>query len=141
MALEAGSFDRRRSARAEFVVTGAAAHNSGVVVSNVGHVGRLIDNCEVAFGRNHSPLGALRSEFSCWYETILFRTDVVVIISPILNSGAAIEMRFGRERRPTDVVTTLAPRNPRRCPFVTWDPDPADVAQAGPSTVVISRPA
>src|SRR5207248_3003981 len=81
------------------------------------------------------------NDFSSHNRARIFRTDVVVIISPILNSGAAIEMRFGRERRPTDVVTTLAPRNPRRCPFVTWDPDPADVAQAGPSTVVISRPA
>lgn len=141
VALEPEPFDRLLSSRAEFVVTGAAIHNRGVVVGNVGHVGCLIDDGDVALDRNQRALNALRAEFFCRHETILVRADVVIIIGPILNSGAAIETRFGRERGPTDVIITLAPGNPSWRPFVAWDPDPADIAKTCPTSVMISRPA
>src|SRR5205814_4987299 len=90
-ALEPETFDRLLSSCAELVVTGAAIHNSGVVVRNVGHIGRLVDDGDVAFGRNQRALDALPSEVSWRAETILFGPDVVRIIGPILTSGAAIE--------------------------------------------------
>jgi hypothetical protein len=126
--------------RANFVVARALVHNRGVVVRDVGDVGRLIDDGYVALGRNDRVFEPRRAKLFCFDEAILVRTDVVITVRPIVDAGPAIEARFLWKRGPTDVVTTLAPGNPRRRPFIAGHPDPADLAQARPTSVVIRRP-
>ena len=96
-------------ARAQFVVVGPLIYNGRVVVSDVGNVGRLIDDGDVALDWNNCAPSSRRAELSCFDEAILIRSDVVIIVRPIVNAGAAIEARFGRERRPADVLVALAP--------------------------------
>jgi len=139
-AFESQALDRLLRLRANFVVARTLVHNRGVVVRDVGDVGRLIDNGHVALGRNERVFEPRRAKLFCFDEAILVRTDVVITVRPIVDAGSAIEARFRRQRGPTDVVTTLAPGNPRRRPFIARHPDPADIAQARPTSVVIRRP-
>ena len=118
LALEPQPLDRLLTARAYFIVARTLIYDRRVVVSDVGDVGRLIDDGHVALGRNHGALRARRAELPCFNEAILLRADVVITVRPIVNAGAAIEARFGRERRPADIVVALAPGDPGRRPFV-----------------------
>jgi len=139
-AFESQALDRLLRLRANFVVARTLVHNRGVVVRDVGDVGRLIDNGHVALGRNERVFEARRAKLFCFDEAILVRTDVVITVRPIVDAGSAIEARFRRQRGPTDVVTTLAPGNPRRRPFIARHPNPADIAQARPTSVVVGCP-
>jgi len=139
-AFESQALDRLLRLRANFVVARALVYNRGVVVGDVSDVGRLIDNGHVALGRNDRVFEPRRAKLFCLDEAILVRTDVVITVRPIVDAGSAIEARFGRQRGPTDVVITLAPGNPRWRPFIARHPDPADIAQARPTSVVIRRP-
>ena len=139
-AFESQALDWLLRLRANFIVARTLVHNRGVVVGDVGNVGRLIDDGHVAFGWNDRVLEPRRAKLSCLDEAILVRTNVVITIRPIVNAGAAIETRFRRQRSPTDIVITLAPGNPRWRPFIARHPDPADIAQARPTSVVIRRP-
>jgi len=126
--------------RANFVVAWALVHNRGVVVRDVGDVGRLIDDGHVAFGRNDRVFEPRRAKLFCLDEAILVRTDVVITVRPIVDAGSVIEARFWRQRGPTDVVITLAPGDRRWRPFIAGHPNPADIAQARPTSIVIRRP-
>ena len=140
-AFESQALDRLLRPRANFIVARPLVHNRGVVVRDIGDVGRLIDDGHVARGRNDRVFEPRRAKLFCFDEAILVRTDVVITVRPIVDAGSAIEARFRRQWGPTDVVITLAPGNPGRRPFVAGHPDPADIAQARPTSVVISRPA
>jgi len=139
-AFESQALDRLLRLRANFVVARALVHNRGVVVRDVGDVGRLIDDGHVAFGRNDRVFEPRRAKLFCFDEAILVRTDVVITVRPIVDAGPAIEARFRWQRGPTDVVITLAPGNPGRRPFIARHPNPTDIAQARPTSVVIRRP-
>ena len=139
-AFESQALDRLLRLRANFVVARTLVHNRGVVVGDVGDVGRLSDDGHVALGRNDRVFEARRAKLFCLDEAILVRTDVVITVRPIVDAGSAIETRFRRQRSPTDIVITLAPGNPGRRPFVARHPDPADITQARPTSVVIRRP-
>ncbi len=139
-AFQSQALDRLLRLRANFVVARALVHNRGVVVRDVGDVGRLIDDGHVALGGNDRAFEPRRAKLFCFDEAILVRTDVVITVRPIVDAGSAIEARFRRQGGPTDVVTALAPGNPRRRPFIAGHPDPADIAQARPTSVVIRRP-
>lgn len=134
------ALDRLLRLRANFVVARTLVHNRGVVVRDVGDVGRLIDDGHVALGGNDRAFEPRRAKLFCFDKAILVRTDVVITVRPIVDAGRAIEARFRRQRGPTNVVITLAPGNPRWRPFIARHPDPADVAQARPTSVVIRRP-
>jgi hypothetical protein len=84
-------------------------HDGGVVVSDVGDVGRLIDDRHVALGRHDRALNARRAELFRLDEAVLLGADVIIVIGPIMNAGAAIEARFRRQRRPADVVVAFTP--------------------------------
>lgn len=139
-AFESQALDRLLRPRANFIVARALVYNRGVVVGDVGNVGRLIDNSHVALGRNDRAFEPRRAKLFCLDEAILVRTDVIITIRPIVDADSAIEARFRWQRSPTDIVITLAPGNPRRRPFIARDPDPTDIAQARPTSVVIRRP-
>jgi hypothetical protein len=127
-AFKSQALDRLLRLRANFVVARALVHNRGVVVRDVGNIGRLIDDGHIALGRNDRVFEPRRAKLFCFDEAILVRPDVVITVRPIVDAGSAIEARFRRQRGPTDVVITLAPRNPRRRPFIAGHPDPADIA-------------
>lgn len=95
--------------RAHFVIIRSLIHYRRVVVSNVCDVGRLIDDGHVAFRRQQRLFYPRRPEFAARDEAILVRTNIVITIGPISNASALIESRFWRERRPADIVVTLAP--------------------------------
>ena len=140
VAFQAKALHRLAALRAHFVIIRSLIHDRRVVVSNVGDVGRLINNSQVALWRHDRGLDSLRTEFSGRNEGILVRTDVVIVIRPIVDAGALIESRFRGQRRPADVIVALPPRNPSRCPLLARNPNPADAAQTRPTSVVISGP-
>lgn len=80
-------------------------------------------------------------EFIARYERILVRADVVVAVGPVVDAAAPIEARFGRQRRPADIILARAPGDPGRRPLIARHPDPADGLQPHPAPVMISRPA
>ena len=127
-AFESQALDRLLRLRANFVVARTLVHNRGLVVRDVGDVGRLIDDGHVVLGRNERAFEPRRAKLFRFDEAILVRTDVVITVRPIVDAGPAIEACFRRQRGPTDVVITLAPGNPRWCPFIARHPDPADTA-------------
>lgn len=126
--------------RSHFVVIRTLVDDSCVAVSDVGDVGGLVDDGQVAFAWHHRGFDSLRAKFVHWDKRILVGADVVVIVGPGMNAGAPIETRFRRKWRPTDVIVAFAPGNPRRRPFVARHPDPANIAQAGPASVMIRGP-
>ena len=140
VAFQAKSLHRLAALRAHFVIIWSLIHDRRVVVSNVRDVGGLIDDGHIAFRRHNRGLDPLRAEFSGRDKTILVRTDVVIVIGPIVDAGALIESRFRRQGRPADVIVALPPGNPGRCPLITRNPNPANSAQARPTSVVIGGP-
>ena len=140
VAFQAKALHRLATLCAHFIIVGTFVDHGCVVISDVGDVGRLVNDRYVALRRHNGGLGSLRAEFSCRNKTILVGTDVVIIIGPIVDAGALIESRFRRQRRPTNVIVALSPGDPGRRPFITRHPNPADSAQARPASVVISRP-
>ena len=128
------------TARAQFVVVRSLVYDGGVVVSNVGHVRRLVHDGDVAVDRNDRSLDAARSKFIVGDERILVGTDVVIIVRPIVDASTAIEVRLRWKRRPTHILIARSPRNPSRRPFFPGNPNPTDIAKARPPAVMISRP-
>jgi len=140
IALQAESLHRLAALRANFVIIRPLIHDRRVVISDVGNVGGLINDRDVAFRREDGGLGSLGAEFSCRNKTILIRADVVIVIGPVVDTGALIESRFRGQGRPADVIVALSPRHPGRGPLLTWNPDPADSPQPCPTSVMVSRP-
>ena len=140
VAFQAKSLHRLAALRAHFVIIWSLIHDRRVVVSDIGDVGGLIDNGHVALWREDRGLGSLRAEFSCRNKTILIRTDVVIVIGPIVDAGVLIESRFRRQRRPADVIVALSPGNPGRGPLIARNPNPTNAAQTRPASVVIGCP-
>jgi len=140
LSLQTQTLDRLLAARAQLPIIRTLVYDRGVVVSNIGNVGCLINDRDVALARHHRALDLLCPEFARWHEAILVGTDVVIVISPIVNAAAAIEARFRRERRPADVFIALAPGNPSRRPFIAGHPNPADIAQPRPASIMIRCP-
>ena len=140
LALDTQSLNWFAAARLRFIIIRTLIDDGRVAVSDVGDVGCLVDDSHVAFARHHGGFDSLRAKFVHWNKRILVGADVVVIVGPVMNAGAPIEARFRRQRRPTDVIVALTPGNPRRRPFVAGHPDPANVAQAGPASVMICGP-
>src|SRR5439155_14440 len=101
------ALDRLLRPRANFIVARPLVHNRGVVVRDIGDVGRLIDDGHVARGRNDRVFEPRRAKLFCFDEAILVRTDVVITVRPIVDAGSAIEARFRRQWGPTDVVITF----------------------------------
>jgi hypothetical protein len=126
--------------RAHFLVVRPLVNDCGVSVGNVGDVGRLDYDCDIALDRNHRALDASRTEFIARNKCVLVGTDIIIIVRPITDAALPIKARFRRQWSPTDVVLARSPRNPGRRPFFTGHPNPADTAQADPSPIVISRP-
>lgn len=83
-------------------------HDGHVAVGDVRDVGRLIDDRHILLPR-HWPLDAARAEVAYADERIRVGSDIIIIVGPILNTGAAIELRFGRQRCPADVIIAGAP--------------------------------
>ena len=96
-------------ARANFVVARSLVHDGGVAISDVGNVGRLIDDRHVAFGRHDGALDARRAELFRFNKAVLLRASVIIVVGPIMNASAAIEARFRRQWRPADVVVAFTP--------------------------------
>ena len=140
VAFQAKSLHRLASLRAQFLVVGTFVDHGCVVIGNVGDVGRLIDDRHIAFRRQDGGPGSLRAEFSCRNKTILVRTDVVIVIRPIVDAGALIESRFRRQRRPADVIVAFSPGNPGGSPLIARHPNPADAAQTRPTSIMIGGP-
>ncbi|MEY2578110.1 MAG: hypothetical protein QOI49_934 [Verrucomicrobiota bacterium] len=80
-------------------------------------------------------------EFIARDKRILVRANVVITVGPILDAAAPIKARFGRQRRPADVILVRAPRDPGWRPLIARHPNPADAFQPHPAPVMISRPA
>lgn len=141
LTLEAQAFNRLPTACTQLVVAWTLIYDGRVTVSDIGDVCRLIDDRHVALGRNEGCLNATRAKLIRRNETVLVRADVVIIVSPVMNTGAAIKTRFGRQRRPADIIIILAPRHPGGRPFISGDPNPSDVAQPRPAPVMVGCPA
>jgi hypothetical protein len=95
-AFESQALDRLLRLRANFVVVRTLVHNRGVVIRDVGDVGRLIDEGHVALGPNDRAFEPRRAKLFCFDKAILVRTDVVITVRPIVDAGPAIEARFRR---------------------------------------------
>ena len=132
--------NRLPTARTQLVVAWALIYDRRVTVGDVGDVCRLIDDRYVALGRNDGCLDTVRAKLIGGNETVLVRADVIIIVRPVMNTGAPIETRFGGQRRPTDIIITLAPRHPRGRPFISGDPNPSYVAQPRPAPVMVGCP-
>ena len=141
VSLEPIALHRFATNRTELIVIRTFVDDRCVFISDVRDVGGLIDDRHVALRRQERLLNSRRAEFSTCDETVLVGTDVVIIVRPIANACALVEACLGRQRRPADVVTALAPRNPRRRPLIPRDPNPADSAQTSPAPIVIRSPA
>lgn len=74
-------------------------------------------------------------------KRILVGPNIVIAVRPRMDPTAAIEARFGRQRRPADIIFARSPRDPGWRPFISRHPDPTDPAQPEPAPIVISRPA
>jgi hypothetical protein len=141
LTLEAQAFNRLPTACTQLVVAWTLIYDGRVTVSDIGDVCRLINDRHVALGRNEGCLNAARAKLICRNEAVLVRADVVIIVSPVMNTGPPIKTRFGRQRRPTDIIITLAPRHPGGRPLISGNPNPSDVAQPGPAPVMVGCPA
>ena len=139
--LQAQAFDGLLAAPARFFKVRSLVHDGGVLVGDVGHVDRLINNGDVAFDRDDGPFHALIAQLTSGHEAVLIGANVIIIVGPAMNAAAAFETRFRRQGRPAHVVIARAPGNPGGRPFIAGNPDPADAAQAGPAPVVIGGPA
>lgn len=140
LAFETIPLDRPSAAGAHLLEVRALVNDHGVRVGNVGDVGRLDYDRDIALDRNHRALNALRPEFIVRNKRVLVGTDIIMIVRPIPDAAFAIKARFRRQRSPTDVILARSPRDPGRRPFFTGHPNPANPAQADPSPVMISRP-
>ena len=140
ISFESKALHRLATNRTQLIVTRTFVDDHRVIVSNVRDVGRLIDNRHVPLGRKQCLLDSRRAKFAARDERILVGTNVVITVRPIPNSGALIETRFRRQRRPANIIIARSPRDPRRRPLVSRHPNPADPAQPSPAPVVISRP-
>ncbi len=109
VALQAKALHRLAALRAHFVIVGTFVDHGCVVISDVGDVGRLVNDRHVALRRHNRGLDPLRAEFPGRNEAILVGTDIVIVIRPIVDAGALIESRFRGQRRPADVIVALAP--------------------------------
>ncbi len=109
ISFESIPLDRLATDRAQFIVIRAFIHDGRVAVSNVGDVRGLIDDRHVAFRRKQRLLNPRRAEFAARDETILIRPDVIIVVGPVVNAGALVELRFRRQRRPADIIIALAP--------------------------------
>ena len=141
LTLEAQAFNGLPTACTQLVVARTLIYDGRVNVSDIGDVCRLIDDRHVALGRNEGCLNTTRAKFIRRNETVLVRADVVIIVSPVMNTGAPIKTRLGRQGRPTNVIVTLAPRHPGGRPFISRNPNPSDVAQPRPAPVMVGCPA
>jgi len=135
------TLDRALTARTQFVVVWSFVNNRRVRKGDPGHVRRVHGDADIALRRNHSAPDMFRAKFVTRDERILVRSDVVIIVRPIVDALAMIEPRLGRQRRPTNVILARPPRNPGGRPFIARYPDPADATQSHPATVVIRGPA
>ncbi len=124
LALEPQAFNRLLTAGAQFVVAWTLIYVRRIAVSEIGDVCRLVDDSHVALDRNDGCLNTARAKLIRGNETVLVRADIVIIVSPVMNTGASIETRFGRQRGPTDIIIALAPRYPRGRPFISGQPKP-----------------
>lgn len=109
VSLETQTLDRLLTARSQFVIIWSLIYDRRIVVGNVGHVGRLIDDGDVALARHDVALDLFVSKFPRRDEAVLVGANVVIVIGPIMNAAAAIEARFRRQRRPADIFIALAP--------------------------------
>lgn len=109
VAFQAKPLHRLAALRTHFFIVGTFVDHGCVVISDVGDVGRLVNDRHVALRRHNRGLDPLRAQFSGRNEAILVGTDVVIVIRPIVDAGALIESRFRGQRRPTDVIVALAP--------------------------------
>jgi len=109
VAFQAKPLHRLAALRTHFLIVGTFVDHGCVVISDVGDVGRLVNDRYVALRRHNRGLDPLRAQFSGRNEAILVGTDVVIVIRPIVDAGALIESRFRGQRRPTDVIVALAP--------------------------------
>jgi hypothetical protein len=134
------ALDRPLTARTQFVITRSFVHDRRVREGDPGDVLRLNHDVDVSLDGNHGPANVFGAKIVRSHERVLIRPDVVITVSPILDSAASIEPRFGRQRRPADVILARAPRDPGRRPFLTRHPNPADATQPNPAAIVISRP-
>ncbi len=140
-ALQPQLLHRTPAASAQLIEVRTFVHDGGVAISDVGHVGRFIDDRDVLLHGNDGALNVFVADVFVRHEDVFAGFDVIIIIGPMFDAGAFFETRFRRQRRPADMLIARAPRNPGRRPFVARDPNPTDIAQARPTSVVIGSPA
>lgn len=101
--------DRLATDRPELIITGSFIDDGRVLVGDVGDIGRLINDRDVAFRWQKRLLSPRRTEFATSDETILIGSDIIITVRPIPNSGALIETGFRRQWGPTNIIVALAP--------------------------------
>ena len=106
---DAFALERLPAARAQFVIVRALVHDRRIVIGDVRDVGRLIDDRYVPLRRNHSAPHILVADVLVRNEDVLAGVDIIITIGPLLNPGASLETRFGRERSPADMLLARAP--------------------------------
>ena len=109
IALEPVALQRLAALRPQLFVIWTLIDDCSVLVGDVGHVGRLVDDGDVTLGRHHCGFEPLAPKLLSRNKRVLIRTNIVIIIGPIVNAGAPIEPRLRRQRRPADKVLALPP--------------------------------
>lgn len=112
----------------QLIVIRTFVNNGRIVISDVRNVGRLINDGNIALGRQKRLLHSRRAKFATRDKAILVRTDIIITIRPVMNAGVLIETRFRGKWRPANVIVALAPGNPSWRPLIAGDPDPTNPA-------------
>jgi hypothetical protein len=141
LSLQTQTRNRPLAPTPQFVITGTLVYHRHIVVGNIRDVGGSIDDSDILFGRHNRALYPFRAKLRCRHKTVLSGPDVIIVIGPVPNPAAPIELRFRRKRRPPNVVVSLAPGDPCRRPFVARNPNPPDASQRRPTAIMISGPA
>ncbi len=108
-ALQMQTLDRSPAMFAQTIEVRTFVHDHRLVVSDVGHVGRFIDDGNVLLHRNNGALHILIADVFVRHEDVFAGVDVVITVGPFVNSFAALETRLRRQRRPADMLIARAP--------------------------------
>ena len=109
LTLQAHALQRSTAASAQCLVIGSLVDDRGVVVGDVGHVCRFIDDRDIALHRHYRALDILRSDLLVRNEDVLVDINVVIAISPFLDACAPLESRFRRKWGPADMLIARPP--------------------------------
>ena len=145
VALNGQALNRPAGPLIDDIDVGAVIVNGAVVISDVGHVHRLVDVSDVLRWSEDALAQNRLTDVAYIDEVVVSGADIELDIH-LARDGTALIDGFvrGRQRRPSDILVAGAPGNPSRTPFhifvTTGNPDPALTLKTRPASVVVGGP-